>query len=364
MQTNIPTRRHPKLAIEVRKYLPLVKISNEIKVGVIAIIGLLCLFLGYNFLKGKRLFDNSNIILGTYENVQGLTTSNPITINGLEVGSVYGIKPATDMRSISVQMSINPNINIPKNSIAIIKPNPLGVTSIEIKLGDANVYLKNKDTISTDATAGLLEDVMKKVDPVLYEVKKAVGSIDTLLLNVNSAIDPATKTNLQTTIANLNKLTASLIISAASLESMLNAQTGSVAKTMNNLNTITSNLANNNDKINHVMTNLDVTTEKLSKLELQKTLDTLNSAISHINTSMEKLNSKDGTMGLLLNDPSLYRNLASTSNKLNLLLDDIRLHPKRYMSFSVFGKKPKNEPLMVPLTDTLNAPYIIETKTD
>lgn len=340
------------------------KISNETKVGAIAIVALLCLILGYNFLKGKRLFDQSTIIFGTYSNVQGLTTSNPIVINGLEVGSVYAITPTKDMRSISVQMSINRNINIPENSIAIIKPNPLGNTTIEIKLGDAQTFLKNKGTINTDANPGLFSDVLGRVDPVLYEVKKAVGSIDTLLLNVNSAIDPATKSNLQSTIANLNKLTASLVTSSASLEAMLNAQTGSVAKTMSNLNSLTANLANNNDKINHVMTNLDVTTEKLAKIELQKTLDTLDVAINNLKVTMEKLNSKEGTMGLLMNDPSLYRNLSSTSNKLNLLLDDLRLHPKRYMSFSVFGKKAKSGPLMVPLVDTLNAPYIIQYTPD
>lgn len=297
-------------------------------------------------------------IVGRFSNVQGLASSNPIMVNGLQVGTVYKISPTKDMREILVNMTITSDINIPNNSIAIIKPNPLGTTTVDIRLGNSNIPLKNNETILTETNAGIFNDILKKVDPVLYEMKNAISSIDTFLLKLNDVVDKDAKNNIGATLANLNKTTASLVISAASLETLLNTQTGTLAKTLNNLNSVTANLANNNDKISGVLTNLDKTATNLSKLNLQGTLDTLDATISSLKAVVSKFNTNSGTLGLLFNDPSLYKNLASTSNKLNLLLDDIRVNPKRYVNISVFGKKNKTAPLMVPLPDTVSSPYI------
>ncbi len=339
------------------------KLSNEFKVGLIAIVSLVLLVLGFSFLKGKDLFSKANTLYGSYFNVQGLQPSNPVLVNGLQVGSVYKISPTKDMRRITVEFNINKDILLPVNSIATIKSNPLGTTFVEIALGDATAVLKEKDSIITETSAGIFADVLKKVDPVLYQVTKAVASIDTLLGNFNSILDPSAKNNLAATMANLTRITSSMSYSSASLQQLLNERTGALAQSLNNVNLITSNLASNNGKINSVVTNLDKTTTKLAELELQKTINTMDKAVNELNSAMQALNKKDGTAGKLLNDPTLYQNLASTGNKLNLLLDDIRLHPKRYINISVFGKKSKSEALRVPLPDTINSPYYIETTT-
>lgn len=340
------------------------KVSNETKVGAIAVVAITFLILGFNFLKGKKLFTESTILYGIYGNVQELANSNPILINGLQVGTVYKISTDKDMRRIVVELNITKDINIPRNSIALIKPNPIGTTSIEIKLGDAIENLKNKDTIYTEANAGIFNDVLKKIDPVLYEVKRAVGSIDSLLTNVNSVIDPRAKHNIGASLENVNKLTASMLYTTAQLNLLLNAQTGALAKSLNNVNAITGNLAGQNEKINSVVSNLDQATAKLAALDLQKTLTTLDATINDLKAMTAKFNDNKGSLGLFMNDPSLYKNLASTGNKLNLLLDDIRVNPKRYVSISVFGKKQTVIPLASPLPDTLNSPYIIKNIND
>ncbi len=340
------------------------KVSNETKVGAIAVVAVTFLILGFNFLKGKKLFSESKMLYGIYGNVQGLANSNPIMINGLQVGTVYKIATDKDMRRITVTLNITKDINVPRNSIAIIKANPIGTTSVEIKLGDAINNLNDKDTIYTEANAGVFNDVLKKIDPVLYEVRKAVNAIDTLLINVNSVIDPRAKYNIGSTLENVNRLTASMLISTASLNQLLNAQTGTLAKSLNNMSLITGNLARQNEKIDHVVTNLDKATTKLAALDIQKTLNTLDATVNDMKALTAKLNDNKGSLGLLLNDPSFYRNLASTGNKLNLLLDDIRVNPKRYVSISVFGKKQKTSPLMYPQPDTLNSPYIIKNIKD
>ena len=336
------------------------KISNETKVGAITVISVAVLILGFNFLKGKKLWSSDTMITGKYGNVQGLQNSNPVIINGLQVGTVYKITTEKDMREILVDLNITKDIDIPKNSIAIIKSNPLGTTSVEIKLGDAVENLKNKDIILTETSGGLFDNVLKKVDPVLYEVRKAVSSIDTLLGNFNSILDPKAKGNVAQVLANLNQVTASMVSSTASLNSLLNAQTGALAKSLNNVSSITSNFANNNEKINNVMSNLDKTTSKFATLNLNKTLDTLDKAVNELKGIISKFDNNNGTIGKLLNDPTMYKNLASSGNKLNLLLDDIRINPKRYISISVFGKKQNNNPILVPLPDTINSPYFVE----
>ncbi len=336
------------------------KISNETKVGAIVAISIAVLILGFNFLKGKKLFSKSTSFYGRYKDIEGLQTSNPVQINGLQVGTVANIVPSKDMREIMVEFNITKDIMVPKNSIAIIKPNPVGITSVEIKLGDTNVYLKNKDTLITEANAGVFDEIMKKVDPVLYEVKKAVSALDSLVSNVNTVIDPAAKEHISNMLSNMNKVSESLIVTTASLNAMLNQQTGALAKTLENANAITGNLAANNQKINGVISNINTTTEKFSKLDIQKTFNTLDSAVTGFKTMMGKLDNPNGTLGKLVNDPTLYQNLASTGNKLNVLLDDIRINPKRYINISLIGKKQKNEPVMVPLPDTINSPYYIE----
>lgn len=336
------------------------KISNETKVGAIAVVVITVLILGFNFLKGNRLFSKSTVIFGKYDNINGLTPSNPILINGLQVGSVEKISADKNMRELVVSFTITRDINIPKNSIALIVPNPLSTTRVEIKLGDSKEFLKNNDYILTDANSGLLDDVMKRVDPVLFEVKNAVRTLDTLLTTINKVVDKKAKENISNTLDNINRISASMLISTASLEMLLNNQTGALAKTLNNVNAITGNLASNNEKINGVISNLDKTTANFSRLDLQKTLSILDTTINEFRSLAAKLNNEKGTLGLMLNDPSLYRNLASTGNKLNLLLDDIRVNPKRYVSISVFGKKQNVEPLMLPLPDTVSSPYIIK----
>ncbi len=334
------------------------KISNETKIGSLTAIAIVLLVLGFNFLKGKTFFGKSHNIFAKYTNVQGLAPSNPVMINGLQVGTVYSITTDKNMKEILVNMNLTKDVNIPTNSIAIIRPSLLSTTSIEIKLGDAQTYVLKNGYIATEATEGILNDVLKKVDPVLYQVTKAVTSIDSVLMAVNHILDPTAKNNISATLANLNKTTENLVGTSASLQTLLNTQTGALAGTLNNLNSFTANLDKNNGKITSTLDNLDKTATNLSQLDLQKTLTFLNSTIGDLKTTIGKLNTTSGTAGLLLNDTKLYNNLTATANKLNLLIDDLKTNPKRYVNISIFGKKNTSPGLSMPLPDTVNAPYL------
>jgi phospholipid/cholesterol/gamma-HCH transport system substrate-binding protein len=333
-------------------------ISNETKIGSLTAIAITLLILGVNFLKGKSLGGKNTQYTAAFNDIQGLAKSNPVVINGKEVGSIYETDGGKDMRRINVTVSMKEDVNIPDDSYALISKSLLGNVQLEIKLGNSNTFKKSGDTLKTIGTGDFLTDAVKKLDPVLLQVTKSVTTLDTLLNSVNSVFDPNAKHNIKSMLENLNKTTAALAISSASLQTMLNSQTGAVAQTMDNVNSITGNLKNNNEKLNQTMTNLQTVSDKIARLDLEKTLAGLDGTINELKTTLSKANSDKGTLGLMMNDPKLYNNLNATSNKLNLLLDDIRVHPKRYISISVFGKKDKNTPLMVPLPDTINAPYL------
>jgi phospholipid/cholesterol/gamma-HCH transport system substrate-binding protein len=334
------------------------KIANETKIGALTAVAITLLILGFNFLKGKTFFGKSYNLYARYTDVQGLTTSNPVVINGLQVGTVYNITTDKNMKEILVNINLTKDVNIPINSVATIKPSLLSTPSLEIKLGDAAKYLAKNDTLNTASSAGMLDAAVQEIRPVLGQVKNGVKSLDSLLLNVNGLIDPNAKNNISGILENLNKTTAGLVVSSASLQTLLNTQTGTLAKSLSNISSFTGNLAGNNDKLTGVLTNLDKTSANLAGLDLQKTLGTLNTTISELQATIGKLNSNNGTAGLLLNDTKLYNNLTATANKINLLLDDVKTNPKRYVNISVFGKKNKPSALMVPLPDTLNAPYL------
>ena len=326
------------------------KINNETKIGLLAVVGIGLLIVGFNFLKGKNLFKKEKHIYAVYEDIQGLTKSNPVVINGLQIGNISGLDGGKDMKRIIVTVHLTQDVNIPNNSLAVINPNLLGSTSLEIKLGNSSSYLKPGDTLLTTLSGGAFDEALKMINPVLYEVRNAVKSLDSVLHIITNVFDPTTKNNIRSVMENLNKTTSSFAISASYLQMMMKPD-GSLGKTLNNAQLVSQNLVTNNGKVNEIMNNATKASNNLAHLDFQKTLTTLDNTVNELKTGVAKINSTSGSIGLLLNDTKLYDNLAGTSTKLNILLDDIRVHPKRYLTISVFGKKDKGDYLTGPLVD-------------
>ena len=327
------------------------KINNETKIGVMAVFGIVLLVFGFNFLKGKSLFKKERHIYAVYQEVQLLTKSNPVFINGVQVGTISNLDGGKDMRRIVVTVNLTKDINIPDNSLAVINPPLLGSASLEIQLGSSSTFLKNGDTLLTTLSGGAFDAALKIINPVLYEVRNSVKSLDSVLHIITGVFDPGTKNNIKGIVANLNTTTASFALSAKSLQLLLNLQNGALASTLNNVNAFTANLNSNNEKLNSILENAKVASAKFADINLKNTLDTLNAAVVNFKQGAEKINSRDGSLGLLLNDKALYNNLQSMTGKINILIDDIRVHPKRYANISVFGKKDKGNYITAPLTD-------------
>ncbi len=329
------------------------KISNETKVGALTAIAITLLILSFNFLKGKTLFKTGNIVYAAYPDAKGLMVSNPVFINGFNVGAVLDIENADqNLSSIVITIKLKENYQIPSNSIASINSNPLGAPSINITLGNSKEYIKTGDTLLTTGTPGIIGDLMNKLGPVGDQIKETLQSLNDVLKNINTIFDPNTKNNLQQVIANINKTTASLVVSAASIESMMNLQTGAITQSMNNAASFTKNLSDNNEKITKMLSNVEKTTDNFSKSDITGAVEKLKATITNLNTLLEKVGSQEGSLGKLMNDKVLYDNLNHTVRSANTLLDDLRVNPKRYVNISVFGKKDKTGPLMAPLSDS------------
>jgi phospholipid/cholesterol/gamma-HCH transport system substrate-binding protein len=327
------------------------KITNETKVGALTTIAITLLIVGFNFLKGKSLFKSGNFIYAKYADTKGLMISNPVVINGLQVGSVYELQEKDkNIDTIIVAIKLNKELNIPANSIASISTNPLTSSSIVINLGDSKQLLARNDTVPTLDSPGMLGSLTERINPVFDQVKVTLGTLDSVMRNINTIFDPYTKNNMQDVVANANKTMSYLVNSSAQLNALLNAQTGDLAKSLKNVNTFTKTLSDNNGKVDQMLGNIETATGNFAKADIDGTVNQLRGTVERLNVAVSKMDSKEGSLGLLLNDRQLYSNLERTTRSLNTLMDDIRINPKRYVSISIFGGKAKAQPLTSPIT--------------
>lgn len=321
------------------------KISNETKVGVLTAVSIALLILGFNYLKGKDLIDTKPKLHAVFKKVDGLAVSNAVMINGLQVGSVFKLQEKDkNLDSVIVTVNLEKDINIPANSQASISRDLLGGASLKIELGTSDRMAGNGDTIRTFTTPGMLDDVKSSLNPAINSVTGTLTSLDSLIQVIGTYFDPATKDNFQRIVVNLNT-------SSLALTRLLDTQSGALAKTMQHTESVTANLAAGNEHITQTLENMDRLTNKLANARIEETVASLESTARSLDQAVKKVNSNEGSLGMLLNDKSLYKNLLSTTYKVNILLDDLRTNPKRYVNISVFGRKNSASPLTAPLID-------------
>jgi len=304
------------------------KISNEVKVGLLAITAIIILVIGFNFLKGANVFSKPYTLYARFPNIGSLEKSNQVKIKGLTIGTVFIFTPADkEVNSIIVEIHLNKDIAVPKNSIAFIDGSVLGSAYINIEKGPAKDYLQSGDTISTRLDLSLLSDLKAQVAPTITRLNETFDSLKVTIGGLNSIFDPNTKNNLRALIANLT-------MTSAGLAQLLNAQSGALSQSLGNLNAVTGNLAKNNDAVSSSIRNVEVTTSRLANANIEGTVAALQGTINELKNTISRFNTNSGTLGLLMNDRKLYDDLNGTTNRLNkvllgaeILFDDIRIHP-------------------------------------
>ncbi|MCH5597681.1 MlaD family protein [Niabella ginsengisoli] len=311
------------------------KISNEVKVGALAIVSIAILIIGFRFLKAKDIFNHTPKLYAIFKSVGGLEKSNFVKINGLTVGNVYSLEPADEnVTAVKVTISITEDVNIPSNSVAFIEGSLLGSANIVIERGDSKTLLKDGDRLATKEEAGLLGNLTSEAKPLMGKIKTVADSVTLLLSNFNHILNAGTQRDVQNAIANLN-------YSTASLNALLNGINKPLAQTLDNVSAITGNLKNQNEAIEGILNNANTFTGNLKQLQFQNTVDSLNATIANLNSAVNNISNPNGSLGALMNDRQLYNKMNDVLLSMEILLDDLRVHPKRYVNISVFGKKIK-----------------------
>lgn len=298
------------------------KLTKEIKIALVAIVGILVMYFGINFLKGMNLFSTNNAYYMTFDDIQGLGASTPIYADGYKVGTVDGLEyDYKENGPIKVKVDINKDLRIPQGSKAEIVKDLMGNLQVNLLLANNPRERVEPGGIIPGAVNGGMMDKAANLVPV---VEKMLPKLDSILTSVNALLaDPA----LAASLHNVETITSNLTVSTRELNTLMSGLNKQVPGMIG--------------KANGVLDNTNRLTANLASLDVQGTLNKVNQTLESAHQFTEKLNSNQGSLGLLMNDTKLYDNLTSTMSHADSLVIDLKAHPKRYVHFSVFGRKDK-----------------------
>lgn len=298
------------------------KLTKEIKIALVAIVGILIMYFGINFLKGMNLFSTNNAYYMTFDDIQGLGASTPIYADGYKVGTVDGMEyDYKENGPIKVKVDINKDLRIPQGSKAEIVKDLMGNLQVNLLLANNPRERVEPGGVIPGAVNGGMMDKAANLIPV---VEKMLPKLDSILTSVNALLaDPA----LAASLHNVETITSNLTVSTRELNTLMAGLNKQVPGMIG--------------KANGVLDNTNRLTANLASLDVQGTLNKVNQTLESAHQFTEKLNSNQGSLGLLMNDTRLYDNLTSTMSHADSLVIDLKAHPKRYVHFSVFGRKDK-----------------------
>lgn len=298
------------------------KITKEIKIALVAIVGILIMYFGINFLKGINLFTTNNYYYMTFDDIQGLGASTPIYADGYKVGTVDAVDfDYAQSGPIKVKASIDENLRIPKGSQAEIVKDLMGNLQVNILLANNPRERVEPGGIIPGAVN---EGALGKVSAMVPQIEKMLPKLDSILGSLNALLaDPA----LAASLHNIQTITGNLMVSTQELNTLMGGLNKQVPGIIN--------------RANGVLDNTNKLTNNLASLDVQGTLERVNKTLESTQQFTEKLNNNKGTLGLLMNDPQLYNNLNATMRDADSLVVNLKQHPKRYVHFSLFGKKDK-----------------------
>lgn len=293
--------------------------TKEVKIGIACIAALCILVYGINYLKGIHLFKPSSYFYVKFENVNGLTKSSPVFADGFRVGIVRNlVYDYTQPGKVIAEIEVDPELRIPKGSTAELTAEMLGGVKMSLLLANNP---REKYQIGDTIPGTLNNGMMEKVSTMVPQMEKMLPKLDSILASLNTLLADQ---SIPRTLHNVEDLTANLAVTSRQLQTLMK----------NDIPQLTG-------KLNHIGENFALISDNLKEIDYAAAMQKVDATLSNVKTLTDKLNQKDNTVGLLLNDPSLYNNLNATTANAASLLEDLKSHPKRYVHFSLFGKKDK-----------------------
>lgn len=315
------------------------KISNEVKVGFLVILTIGIAVWGFQFLKGKNLFESRSTYYVVYDRVDGMDESSPVLINGLKVGLVTDIRFLHDsLNRIIVKMLIDNEFKIPDSSIAeIYGADLMGSKAIRLNFSKINTkYYKSGDTLFSKIEQDLKSQVSAQMLPLKTKAEELMLSIDSVMSVIQNIFNENTRDNLSKTFSSIKETIKNLERTSISLDTLMQNEKYVLARIFANIESITSNLKNNNEKIALIINNFSAISDSLQKANIKETILNANSALGQANSILGKINRGEGSFGMLINNDTLYKNLENASRNLDILMQDLKENPKRYVHFSLF----------------------------
>ena len=310
------------------------KISNEVKVGVTALVTILVFIWLYNFLKGKDLLSSTKQYYAVYDQINGLAESSPVEINGYKVGVVQSIDFVNDGSGrLVVKMSVAKSFNIPVKTVAEVKAaSILAGMKVSLVFGDGPGIYKNGDTIPGIVTESIVTKLSSDLGPIKDKLVRMIDHLDSTLTGINSILTPELSKNLNGTVSNLNHF-------SKNLDDVLGSKADDLKSMLSNLSKFSKMLSDNSDKLGTTLNNLKNISDSLAAADLYTTITNLKATLERTAQLMDGMNKGKGTAGQLFTNDSLYISLNNAVASLDLLLKDAKANPKKYVHFSLFGKK-------------------------
>jgi phospholipid/cholesterol/gamma-HCH transport system substrate-binding protein len=304
------------------------KITKEIKTGVLVMTGLVMTIFSFNYLKGINLLEKSRHFIVVYDNVEGLVASNPVTINGFKIGNVQKINLSADgSNKLEIKLIIDNEVEFSKSSKAeLYETGLIGGKAIAIipNYQDGSIA-ESGDYLQGTIKPGLTELVNQKLTPLQDKLESAIQNADKVVLNINELLSDDTKTSLQQSILNFKNISESLNETTNNVNSII----------LNNSNAIENSLKN----IESSSKNINEITKSVSDANVSDLISKLNSTVSNFNLTLNKINNGNGSVSKLLENDAIFNNLEKATSELEALINDIKVNPNRYVHFSIFGKK-------------------------
>ncbi|HKL09298.1 MAG TPA: MlaD family protein [Bacteroidales bacterium] len=309
------------------------KLRKETKIGIAVVIILAFFIWGFSFLKGKNLLSSNYHYFAIYEHIDGLEEASPVHLSGYKVGVVESIKfHEKDRRKIVVRFSVSKNVKIPHESSAVIYPETLiAGKAIKLLFAETDNFYHSGDTIPGILEKNLMTSLSEELLPVKNKIENLVVSMDSVI----AIFDNTRRDNLKKSLDNIHHI-------SDDLENLVDSEKVRLKNILSNVESISGNLKNNNEQITTILENFSNISDSLNQANIKSTLLNANKTLAEFSEISAKINQGEGTIGMLINNDSLYVNLNNLAADLDSLVIDLNKNPNRYVHFSLFGKKNKN----------------------
>jgi phospholipid/cholesterol/gamma-HCH transport system substrate-binding protein len=310
------------------------KISHEVKVGAVALVTIIAFILMFSFLKGTALFTSTDTYHIVYSDISGLTESNPVEINGYQAGVVQDIKLINDGSGhILVSLSVDKHFNIPTDTKAEITTATLiAGMKVVLRMGESSAMCQNHDTIEGYVATSIMDRLSEVVTPVEGNIAEMILKLDSVITSINEVFSPQFRDDIHSSVSNISGVTADL-------KEITSREKDELIASLDDLKVFTAMLSANSSSLDSTLKNLEKISDAVASANLASTLASLKSSLTSLDEIVNRIGKGEGSAGKLVTDDSLYTNINNTLYDLDLLLKDLKENPKKYVHFSLFGKK-------------------------